>query len=354
MELINKTPATADFLVANPDDDNNRILIVAAKATFKVHADGGLSWDTDDPFPVLLAEDETDFGILPPDLLPPNPAKFEVCILGRAYAPGPETTEMDVSFKLGENERKLRVIGDRIWQGEGDSAGISTPAPFGSMPLTWDRAFGGSAEVYIDQDSPLDSQDPRNPFGRGFDPMRYMADIVKALQCPPGYPVCSSPRQLPNIESPDQPVLSWDDHPKPVCWAPLSTTSSMYLERYQDLPEDGAVDSPSDEESHIPPRLKGDWLFRAPDELLFELPAKQSEVVVTGMSPDGIFSFQLPDHQFLLDYCVGERQGTVELRPQMLVLLPEQKKFYQVFKGFFSYEFIGGEERSLRLRIQNG
>ena len=59
-------------------------------------------------------------------------------------------------------------------------------------------------------------------------------------------------------------------------------------------------------------------------------------------------------HQVLADYQVGDRSGTLELEPQMLVLLPEESRFYLVYRKVFNFQDKPKIERSMRLRLQEG
>ena len=58
--------------------------------------------------------------------------------------------------------------------------------------------------------------------------------------------------------------------------------------------------------------------------------------------------------QVLADYELGERAGTRELGPQLLMLLPEESRFYLVYRHFFTMEVTQGMQRSFRLRLAEG
>src|SRR5438874_5651776 len=63
----------------------------------------------------------------------------DVLIIGHARAPRP-TTEMAVLVSVAERQTSLRVLGDRVWRGDGTA---TAPEPFNEMPLVWERAYGG-------------------------------------------------------------------------------------------------------------------------------------------------------------------------------------------------------------------
>lgn len=104
------------------------------------------------------------------------------------------TRARDVQISVGPLSKKLTVFGDRYWHGSrhGD------PDPFSSMPLTWDKAFGGG-------------DNSANPLGKGQDPL------------PDGR------RPMPNVEHHDEYMSFPQDRPKPaglgalaVSWEPRS------------------------------------------------------------------------------------------------------------------------------------
>jgi uncharacterized protein YjbI with pentapeptide repeats len=88
-------------------------------------------------------------------------------------------------FAVGAWAKSLRVFGRRVWtERVGDP--ISEPAPFVSMPLTYDNAFGGPEYA-------------KNPVGKGY-----------------------RTAELPNVEDPAALVRSRRDTPEPASFGPLS------------------------------------------------------------------------------------------------------------------------------------
>ncbi len=105
-------------------------------------------------------------------------AHAEVMLCGAAHAPKP-VEAMHVRLQCGPVDKRLRVIGDRRWDRTWTrSVCVHVPAPFTSMPLTLDRAYGGA--------------DHDNPLGCGHLP------ALSWLQVQSG--------QMPNIEYPDRPL----------------------------------------------------------------------------------------------------------------------------------------------------
>ncbi len=71
--------------------------------------------------------------------------KGEVLLAGHAYAPeGEPTRQLKVRLQMGEVDKTLTVLGDHHWSlGVLPSLRTSRPQPFVSMPLNYQRAYGG-------------------------------------------------------------------------------------------------------------------------------------------------------------------------------------------------------------------
>ncbi|MFP2962242.1 DUF2169 domain-containing protein [Myxococcus sp. 1LA] len=100
--------------------------------------------------------------------------------------------------------KSIHVTGDRVWRSGLLSAGISSPEPFVTMPLTYERAFGGT---HVPERGDA-SFEPRNPVGRGFQGRRGTQELN-------GLP-------LPNLEDPRHPVAKAGDRAVPACFAPIA------------------------------------------------------------------------------------------------------------------------------------
>src|SRR5204862_3276586 len=96
------------------------------------------------------------------------------------------------------------------------------PLPFTSMPLCWERAYGGKAPGST-------AFEPRNPIGRGFGETRQQLHD----------------QRLPNVEDPAAPIRRWRDRPVPAGfgalaghWSPRRERAGTYDEawRRQKLP----------------------------------------------------------------------------------------------------------------------
>jgi uncharacterized protein YjbI with pentapeptide repeats len=128
----------------------------------------------------------SDFAVFKPEA--------DVTVIGTAHAPGGRSTAMEAGFRLGEGPkaltRRVAVLGDRQWVGFPSSMGA--PAPFDTMPLTWERAYGGAGH-------------DRNPAGVGHGAQKDAAGVAR----------------LPNLERPESLIKGPGDRPRPACFAPI-------------------------------------------------------------------------------------------------------------------------------------
>lgn len=346
LDLVNRTPLAAALLVTDPLDGGPRLGIVVAKATYTIGADQQLELDTQAPLPVLDDDEETDLGLIPRDDLPREDGAFEVILLGKAHTPGGRAAlRTAVKLQVGAVRRELAVFGDRVWQGQGKHAQIGEAAGFTEMPLTWDRAFGGSCEVEIDREATVTVDDPRNPAGRGFDPEPRARHLGKYLAAPRGYPRLPEVRPLPNLEDPAALIGAYDEEPRPACWATVPMTSYLHVER-------GVI--PPTEPGSARLVLTPGILHRAHPDWVIARPGAGAPVVLEGAHPDGPLRFALPELRVIADYQLGAVGGQDDLMPQLLLLLPEQRRCVLVYRLVFNYPFARGQERTVRLRTEAG
>lgn len=351
MELVNATPVPGHLQVSTLEGPPRpggeaRCGLLTAKATFTVADDGKTTLDTQDPFVILEHDAVTPLGLLPGDVVPRRDRALEVIVLGHAYGAG--RTSMTVEMSVDTHKHALLVHGDRVWLGRRRGAEISKPAPFDLMPLTWERAHGGSAECWLDAHSVLDLEHPMNRYGRGFDADKLAVDLGKAFMAPPGYPRLAPDheRRLANLEDPRCPIDGWSDDPRPYCWATLPTDIGAHQQRAHDRVAAGRPMDPEEMLRMVFHRAHPDWIL--------PLPGADAPVTLRGMTPRGLWQFRLPRLRVLADYELGERTGTRELEPQLLVLLPDQSRFYLVYRHFFTMQVTGRMARSFRLRLAEG
>jgi hypothetical protein len=326
MLLANTTALDARVDVAPQPGLDVRVGLLIAKATFRWDDRGEVALDGQRPVPIFIGDEPTPRGVLPRDDLPDRGDAFEVVVLGTAHAPeGAPITERTVAFEIGGERRELLVIGDRTWEGEGDGAVISSPAPFTTMPIGWDRAFGGSIEVEIDEGSTVPVVDVRNPAGRGFDPAPMAAGLGESLRCPPPFPRWSGPRPLPNVESSDRRIARWSDTPDPAGWGAVPTSWAI-------------AQSP----------------YRAAPGCVLDGPPQDGRIALEGLAPGAPVSLRVPPMEVVTDAAVGTRRTTRALRLARWVIDADERTITATYRLAFSLQRAKGERGSMRLRLEGG
>ena len=209
------------------DKDANKIWMIAVKATFDISPDGS-TWLAENQVPVYRqGQPIGEFG--------ESSLKYEsdlqglkvctdVLVNGNAWARGVKpAAQVDVRLRVGTIDKTLRVFGDRIWKrGLLGNLSISRPIPFESVPITFERAFGGwDRSANKEQNHRVDF---RNPIGTGFSLSKKNCEGMR----------------LPNIEYPHRLIKSWRDRPNPagfnvvdLAWSPRKEYAGTYDEDWK-------------------------------------------------------------------------------------------------------------------------
>ena len=118
----------------------------------------------------------------------PLKTRTDLLLLATCHAPGGKSaTVLCAGFRVGAFAKTVAVVGDRRWKPGLLSTAQTEPEPFKSMPITWERAYGGKGYK-------------KNPLGCG---------RVKEAG------------ELPNIENPDRLLRGPGDAIDPVGFAPV-------------------------------------------------------------------------------------------------------------------------------------
>jgi hypothetical protein len=128
----------------------------------------------------------------------------DVVLLGHAQPERGRATELDVTLRVGSLRKQVRVFGDRFWRRTMSGRTYSAPLSFETMPLVYERAFGG-----WDRSAPDPAQhacDPRNPVGVGF-----VVPLAEPRDAPD-----DDGAALPNLEDPGQLIHDPEDRPAPA------------------------------------------------------------------------------------------------------------------------------------------
>lgn len=144
--------------------------IVAVKGTFQASRAGGLELAEEQPAPTLAPEYlgepgvsslrcDTDLGLMKPGT--------DVIVIGHAHAPqGRPVAEVTVGLRISQTNKTLLIRGENSFSNGLTGLKTTTPIPFVTMPIVYERAFGG-----VDRSSADPAKwrmDLRNPLGLGF------------------------------------------------------------------------------------------------------------------------------------------------------------------------------------------
>jgi hypothetical protein len=253
----------------------------------------------------------------------------DVVLDGTAHAPGGGATRACVvTLQVGDRRKSIQVIGDRLAKYAGGAApAITEPAPFTTMELRYERAYGGT-DVY--SDPKVLYPYPRNPLGRGF----VVANTPKSVHDLP----------LPNLEDAEAPLASlplcvgeydrWTACPRPAgfgwfpkVWLPRAELAGILpLDRpiEQELRRAYAQLLPEDQREPYLTHGIRDMDFRffngASDRLALPFLRGGETIVTENLSPDGRRTFQLPSDvpRIGLDLGEGVHEPVVALHTVMI------------------------------------
>jgi hypothetical protein len=225
----------------------------------------------------------------------------DVLLEGQAHASGGRPSpQVDVMMQVGKVKKIARVWGDRAWTPGLLGLKLTDPLPFRSMPLIWERAFGGTDQ--ISDNKKLHDWEARNPVGAGFGVQ--MEHVVG--------------RKAPNIEDPAHLISSWKDRPRPVGFGPVAR-HWMPRRKYA-----GTYDEKWEKERQ--PLLPVDFDERfhqtAPeDQQTAEFLRGGEPVELFNLSPSGYLKFALPKVALRFETWIGTER--VEHRASLHTVLLE-------------------------------
>jgi hypothetical protein len=273
LQLKNLTPFQA-VLIPLADADGIDTVFAIVKATFVLGPRISLA---EEQVPVTLVDkhhgEPATSSIRVPSDVHLGKRGTDVLLVGSAIAPGGRPTwQMDVSLRVGSLGKAVRVSGDRAWESGPSGSAVAWIAPFTSVPLVWERAFGGTDST--DKGAVADA---RNPVGKGF----RGSDSVTPLH---GLP-------LPNLEDPSTPITSPRDRPQPAAFAPIAPhwePRRSYAGTYDDAWQKHRA-------PYLPRDFNSQFFQLAPTGLASSERLRGSEPIdLRGATPDGVLSFALP------------------------------------------------------------
>lgn len=297
MELINSTRMVAGYTMGM-ESSGRELLVVVVKGTFRIPAQSGEQLRLhEEQVPLVMGDVfygepglsapmyEVDFA--------PRKHRCDILLNGSAYAPGGRpTTRTTVGMRVGQWSKHFDVVGDRVWEAGLSGIGATPPAAFVQMPITYDRAFGGTDNY---------SQDPAdhvafmpNPSGRGFH--RHLKN-----EWIDGKP-------LPNTEESDNPVRWVNGSYRPMAFGPIGRHWEPRY-RYAGTYDQNWLDN---EFPFLPADFDEQYYQSAPLDQQIALPLGEQLVTLVNLTPDGRRDFVLPHFAAPL-YVFPKRGGREDL-----------------------------------------
>lgn len=292
-------------------------VLTVAKATFDIQPDGRCTLARQQ-HPMTLSDEhygdpavssiryECDFALRKP--------RADVIVNGSAYArESTPTTEVTVGIAIGPIRKVARVVGDRIWvRSLLHGYQPSEPQPFTTIPLIYERAFGG-VDARGD-DVRTHGHEIRNLVGVGY--------FARG-----GFGIYGTP--LPNLEHPEHPLRSPTDRPAPIGfgyvsrnWAPRYTYAGTYDQAWKDhqfpyLPEDFSEQyfqgAPQDQQC---PYLQGG-----------------ERVVLLNMTPEGRIAFDLPRLEVPMRLVLRSGHRSLEPNLDTVIVEPDARRCMLVWRA---------------------
>lgn len=318
-EIINFTPFP-NFRYYSRDTADNAFGIVIVKASYEIAANGDLL-AAEEQAPMMFTDKchgEVNVTSLwhPSDLVPNKPAT-DLIINAVARAPGGQPSpswECGISVQsAGQSlvSKRLRISGPRHWRpvwkralSETDANEwqkhlrhfskweLSEPEPIIAVPLHYEYAYGGLAEVEGDDGERRTDTNHHNPLGRG--------------RINPDFTDHTKPVPAPQIEAIDDPIVEpYKDYtpenigPIPPAWLPRRPLGGTYDQAWLDSRW---------------PAWPEDYNFRyhnsAPAGLAVEPYLRGGETVtVTGMSAAEELRFRLPSQTMIARFARRAADG---------------------------------------------
>lgn len=314
MWLLNNTTPFAAERTWVRDKNGAEIWLVAVRCSFMIQDNGQQ----------VIAEEQTEVSRIPKfsgepglsslidecDLLHTK-SKTDVLLYGQAHShSGKPTTSQLVRLKVANIDKTLNVQGNRYWQEGIIGIGLSSPEPFMQMPITYERAFGGT-----DQKDPNPKEhrwEPRNPVGTGFATSK--EHLIDQL--------------APNIELPDKPYDDWKKG-TPAGFGPIARHWSPrvgYAGTYDEIWE-------NTKKPLLPTDFNELFYQCAPEDQQVEGYLKGGEVVeLYNLTPDRYLGFRLP--RMTVAFSTNFYDGTIEQHRAVLHTLnlyPDKRRFELVW-----------------------
>jgi hypothetical protein len=189
-------------VVLAADAIGRQIVSIHAKVTYRLLPSGACELAAEQAALLNVEGDRLAEGLPPESDVIPYKAATDLIVMASAHAPrGRPVARLSASIDCGELHRGFLVQGERrcVYRGRGSIA-FSRPEAFTTIPLRYERAYGGCDPHVVAPEprtlseamTPHPGIYPRNPAGRG-----YVVNETRAL---------IDGLLLPNVENPHDPL----------------------------------------------------------------------------------------------------------------------------------------------------
>jgi len=308
MILSNKTPFVADTSIL-PGLDGSDELHVFVKASFNTRRGPVLA---DEQVPLAMEDEYFDdpkrSSLAKVSEYSLGKVGTDIAVIGSAFAPNdkPAVTS-EVNINVASIKKSLHIFGDRFWT----RGAISAPERYLTMPIIYERAYGGSVELHGKT-----CYEARNPIGVGYS-QSCSGDMVEG-------------QQLPNIEAVGGLIRGLGDVVTPAGlgfipahWAPRIDYAGTYDQNW---------------EKERAPILPADFDLRfnscaSPGLIVNGFIQGGEPVRVENMSASGLWEFKLPVVNLECEVVFRRQLQKLVMNVDFLVLEPDLSHFTMTWHG---------------------
>lgn len=293
--------------------------------------------------------------------LAPHKQSVDVVVVGSAHAGDGKTVQtMTVGAKVGKSKKLLTIFGDRhcIYNASGNPS-FSDPAPFSTMQIRYDRAYGG----YDEKSDPAQPfYYPRNTNGCGV-VMQNVRDSIDNLE-------------LPNIEDPDylltpdnliiEDPKKWPEKPLPQGfgwlqrnWYPrcaLLGAFPAYVDVGYATPEESRGLLPK---NHIAlamqyklPGFVSRFNNGASIGMTFKQLASDESIQLRGLTPSGKLDFKLPGETPKVSLDIGKGETELKAMLDTVSIYPDEQQVDMIWRATLTFEGYSWFPKMTRLHAE--
>ncbi len=310
MQISKNTTGMEAGICVSTNKEGYDFCVVVIKGTFSIEKDGSLVL-SEEQAPLVYADEhygdpgstsikyECDFA--------PYKPRTDILVNGHAYSEtGKPISEMLVGLAVGQVKKVAKVFGNRVWKSGFTGFRASDPEPFIKIPLTFDRAFGGSD--YSHQEQNKHGSELRNLVGAGY------------LKNSDSDNIDNTP--LPNLENPSALIRSWSDRPSPMGfgtigrgWQPRINYAGTYDKQWID-----------DRFPFLPNDFDEQYFLSAPQDQQLPTLTGGERVRCVNMTPQRELTMTVPTIEIPVAYYFRDRTEKVMPKLDTFLIEPDENR----------------------------